>query len=114
MEDSTPVSASIWVANSDGSGSPTQLTFATPGARIELAGRYQLKRQSLQFAGTMFMDATISETQSGWKSLLLKAVDPLFKKQGGGSAIPFKISGTRKNPSFGLDYKRVFHRDEKP
>jgi len=90
-----------------------QLTFATPGARVELAGHYNLKRETLLFAGTMFMDATISQTQSGWKSLLLKAVDPFFKKEGGGSAIPFKISGTRSNPSFGLDYRRVFHRDEK-
>ena len=90
-----------------------QLTFATPGARVELSGHYNLRRESLLFAGTMLMDATISQTQSGWKSLVLKAVDPFFRKEGGGSAIPFKISGTRSNPSFGLDYRRVFHRDEK-
>jgi len=89
-----------------------QLTYEVPGAQIELAGAYALRPQSLDFHGTMLMEATVSQTQHGWKKLLLKAVDPLFRRKDGknGSAIPFRIGGTRGNPSFGLDYGRVFGR----
>jgi hypothetical protein len=48
---------------------------------------------------------------TGWRSLLLKVVDPLFKKkEGSGSAIPIKIGGSRSAPDFGLDVRRVFRR----
>jgi len=89
-----------------------ELTFTVPGADIQLAGQYALKPQSLDFHGTMLMDATVSQTQHGWKKMLLKVVDPLFRRKDGkdGSAIPFTITGKRSDPSFGLDYGRVFKR----
>jgi hypothetical protein len=52
----------------------------------------------------------VSDTTTGIKHVLLKLVDPLFKRDGGGSAIPIKITGTRNDPSFGLDKGRVFSR----
>ena len=51
-----------------------ELTFTVPGAEIELAGTYALKPETLDFKGTMLMDATISQTQRGWKKLVLKIV----------------------------------------
>ena len=97
----------------DGRLALRDLTFIVPGARVELAGSYALRPETLDFHGTMVMDAKISETTTGVKSLLLKAADPLFANNGGGSAIPFKIEGTRKDPSFGLDVGRVFKRGER-
>jgi hypothetical protein len=88
-----------------------ELQFSVPGATVKLAGTYALKRETLDFKGMLLLDAKVSQTQSGIKSVLLKLIDPLFKqKDGSGSAIPIKISGTRKAPSFGLDLGRVFHR----
>jgi AsmA-like C-terminal region len=88
-----------------------EVSFDVPGARVELAGTYALKRETLDFKGQLLLDAKISQTVTGWKSLLLKVVDPLFKqKDGSGSAIPIKIGGTRNAPDFGLDMHRVFHR----
>ena len=52
----------------------------------------------------------ISETVGGFKGVLLKVVDPLFKGENGGSAIPIQISGRRDNPTFGLDKGRIFKR----
>jgi hypothetical protein len=49
------------------------------------------------------MDAKLSQTTTGFKSLLLKAVDPFFKKGTKGAVLPIKIGGTRESPSFGLD-----------
>ena len=80
------------------------LTFEVPGAKVQLAGSYALEAELLDFKGQLLLDAKVSETMTGYKSVLLKAVDSLFKqKDGSGSAIPIKIAGSRDAPSFGLD-----------
>ena len=84
-----------------------KLTFDVPGAIVELDGRYGLRAESLSFSGNLFMDARMSQTVSGWRSLLLKIVDPFFRKNGR-TVVPIKIAGTRDKPQFGLDTKRVF------
>jgi hypothetical protein len=87
------------------------LTFAVPGAKVELAGAYALKPETFAFKGQLLLDAKVSETVTGVKSLVLKVVDPLFRqKDGTGSAIPIKIEGTREAPQFGLDLRRVFNK----
>jgi hypothetical protein len=90
------------------------LQFAVPGAVVKLAGTYTLKSELLDFRGALLLDAKISETQTGVKSLLLKVIDPLFKKDGGGSSVPIKITGPRSDPSFGLDTHRLFKRGDTP
>ena len=90
-------------------------SFDVPGSIVRLSGDYGLLPQTLDFTGTLFMDASVSQTTRGLKRVLLKIVDPLFKRDGGGSAIPIRITGTRTNPSFGLDRRRVFgHRSSTP
>jgi hypothetical protein len=90
------------------------LQFAVPGAVVKLAGTYELRSEMLDFRGSLLLDAKISETQTGVKSLLLKVVDPLFKRDGGGSSVPIKITGPRNQPSFGLDTHRLFKRGDMP
>jgi hypothetical protein len=51
--------------------------------------------------------------ESSWLSVLLKAV-PFFKKKGGGSEIPVRISGTKSEPKFGLDVLRGRSNDDEP
>ena len=80
-----------------------------PGAIVELSGQYSLTREILAFNGSLFMDAKVSQTTTGWKSLMLKVVDPMFRKDGR-TVIPIKIGGTRDEPSFGMDARRVFRR----
>ena len=87
-----------------------EVTFDVPGAAVQLAGGYALVPETIDFKGTLFMDVKVSDTTTGIKHVLLKLVDPLFKRDGGGSAIPIKITGTRAEPSFGLDKGRVFSR----
>ncbi|HET9830763.1 MAG TPA: hypothetical protein VFP91_03615 [Vicinamibacterales bacterium] len=86
------------------------VTFDVPGAKVQLAGAYALLPETIDFKGTLFMDVKVSDTTTGIKHVLLKLVDPLFKRDGGGSAVPIKITGTRSDPSFGLDKGRVFSR----
>src|SRR5262249_23958620 len=80
-----------------------ELVFAVPGAQVKLAGTYVLKRETVDFKGNLLLDAKVSETVTGFKSVLLKIADPFFSRKGGGSIVPIKIEGTRDNPKFGLD-----------
>lgn len=83
------------------------LTFEVPGAGVDLAGDYGLRSEQLSFAGTLSMQATISEAAGGGvKGVLLKGIDPLFKKGGHGAVVPFRIHGSREKPEFGLDVKK--------
>ena len=84
-----------------------QLTFNIPGAVVELKGQYALRRETMAFLGNLFMDAKVSEATTGWKSVLLKVVDPVFRKNGQ-TVIPLKITGTPSEPLFGMDVRRVF------
>ena len=82
----------------------SSLTFSVPGAAVELAGRYGLRDELIDFRGKLKMQATLSQVAGGGvKGFFLKAFDPFFKKPGAGMVLPIKISGTRKAPKFGLD-----------
>ncbi|MGH9410590.1 MAG: AsmA-like C-terminal region-containing protein [Vicinamibacterales bacterium] len=83
------------------------LTFNVPGAGIHLSGRYGLRTGRIDFDGTMAMDASISKAAGGWKGLLLKPFDPLFRHNGSGAVLPIHIQGTRKHPKFGVDWKHA-------
>jgi AsmA-like C-terminal region len=89
----------------------SELTFAIPGATVRLAGSYAIKAEQLDFRGTLRMQAKVSETVTGFKSVLLKVIDPLFRKRGAGAEVPIHISGSRHKPSFGLDVGRVLSRE---
>jgi hypothetical protein len=89
-----------------GNATFSRLTFSVPGAVVTLNGYYGLKTETMDFHGNARMQARLSQMVTGFKSLLLKPVDPFFAKQGAGAVIPIKITGTRKNPSFGLELKR--------
>lgn len=80
-----------------------QLTFAIPGALMELDGSYDIVAEQLDFRGTARLRAKVSQTQTGWKRWALKPVDPFFSKKGAGTFVKIKIDGTRKEPHFGLD-----------
>jgi hypothetical protein len=87
-----------------------KLQFRVRGAVVDLAGSYRLEQEVLDFAGTLTLEASLSQTTTGFKSFLLKAVDPFFRKSGAGAVLPIKVSGTVDQPSFGLDVRRVFRR----
>ena len=81
--------------------------FAVEGAKVALGGNYLLPTQRLDFAGSLILDAPLSKTTTGFKSLLLKVVDPLFRKDGAGAVLPIVVSGTVDQPSFGIDRGRI-------
>ena len=82
----------------------TGLKYTVPGALIAMNGVYSLDGQVFDFHGTARLHAKVSQMVTGWKSLLLKPIDPLFSKDGAGTEVPVSITGTRSNPQFGLDF----------
>ncbi len=93
------------VAVENGIARLEDLSFQVPGAVSRMHGTYNLLNYKIDLHGQMQLDSKISNTQSGAKALLLKMIDPFFKKRKKGEIIPVRISGTFEKPSFGLDLK---------
>jgi AsmA-like C-terminal region len=82
----------------------SDLNYVLPGAQVNLAGIYSLDGNTFDFHGKVRTDAKLSKmVGSKWKSLMLKPVDPFFKKNGAGAEIPIKVTGTKGAPKFGLE-----------
>ncbi|HTC75245.1 MAG TPA: hypothetical protein VK684_06695 [Edaphobacter sp.] len=91
----------------------SKLNYTLPGATVVLAGEYSLDGERFEFDGKLRTDAKVSQmVASKWKSILLKPVDPFFKKDGAGAEIPVKIGGTKSAPKFGLDLRHKDKKDE--
>jgi hypothetical protein len=82
----------------------SQLEYQVPGTQVNLTGAYSLDGNQFDFHGKARMDAKLSQMVTGWKSILLKPVDPFFSKNGAGTEIPVKITGTKSEPHFGVDF----------
>jgi hypothetical protein len=86
------------------------LSFRVPGTRVLLAGTYSLDGNQFDFQGRARFDAKLSQMVGGWKSIFLKPVDPFFSKHGAGTELPIKITGTKSEPHFELNFHK--HRTE--
>ena len=82
------------------------LQFEMPGTRVNLEGSYSLDGNQFDFHGHARFDAKLSQMVGGWKSVFLKPVDPFFSKHGAGTELPVKITGTKSEPHFGLDFSK--------
>ena len=82
-----------------------KLDYTLPGAGVQLTGVYSLDGEQFDFHGKVRTQAQLSEmVSSWWKQLLLKPVDRFFRKDGAGTEVPVRISGTHNEPKFGLDF----------
>jgi uncharacterized protein involved in outer membrane biogenesis len=88
----------------------SNLSFAVPGAVVQLSGVYDLRAETVAFTGYLLTDATLADMTSGIKSVIARLAQPLFRRPGGGSKLPIRIVGPRSKPAFGLDTSRIFGR----
>jgi hypothetical protein len=82
------------------------LLYTMPGAQVVADGDYGLNGQVFDFHGKVRTKAKLSQMTTSWKSLLLKPVDPFFRKNNAGAEIPFKITGTKDEPHFGPEFRQ--------
>ena len=109
VEENVPVDLRGAFTLKDGLLSFSSLHFLVPGTHVDMTGDYSLDGQEFDFRGTARLDAKVSQMTTGWKSILLKPVDSFFSKNGAGTEVPIKITGTESEPRFGLDFG---HKDE--
>ncbi|MFZ0144100.1 MAG: AsmA-like C-terminal region-containing protein, partial [Candidatus Sulfotelmatobacter sp.] len=108
-EEEVPVDLRGVFTLKDGVLSFSQLHFLIPGTHVDMTGDYSLDGQTFDFSGEVRLDAKLSQMTTGWKSILLKPVDPFFSKNGAGTEVPIRITGTESEPHFGLDFG---HKDD--
>lgn len=87
----------------DGVARFSDLSFEIPGAKARMHGTYNIITHRIDLHGRMRVDTKISKTEQGVKALLLKIMDPIFKKKKKGEIVPVHIAGTYEKPQFGLD-----------
>ena len=88
----------------------SSVSFAMPGARVDVAGSYGMASEALDFRGTVKLDAKLSKLTTGVKSFFLKMVDGLVRHDDI-TIIPITIGGTAGQPKIKLDVGKVFKRN---
>ena len=84
-----------------------ELTYTVPGSTIKVNGTYAIDGGAISFTGTAAMEATVSQMIGGFLGALAKPADRFFRKNGAGTEVPFHVTGTRDDPKFGIDLKRM-------
>ena len=78
------------------------LSFDVQGASVKLDGTHSLRAKTVDLSGVVLLNATVSQTQTGFRSWLLKPFDPLFKKNGAGTRLVITVAGTQDQPKIAL------------
>jgi hypothetical protein len=82
----------------DGVAQFTRLSFRMPGASLELHGTFGLRAQEpVDLRGDLRMQKDISHATTGWKSMLLKPLAPIFHRQHAGAVVPVMVAGTHNH-----------------
>jgi hypothetical protein len=84
----------------------TGLSYKVSGAAVAMSGTYALESGALDFAGDARLVATVSQTQTGVKRVLLMPFNFLFRKEGAGTLIGLNVTGTVDQPKVGVDLFR--------
>ena len=82
------------------------VTFAMPGARVSVSGRFVMESEALDFRGIVRLDAKLSQLTTGVRSFFLRMADGLFRDEDT-TVVPITIGGTADKPKVGLDVGRA-------
>src|SRR6266480_2979775 len=87
----------------DGAATLTNFSLWVPGAHAKVSGTYNLIDQKVDFHGILGTDVKLSQTTSGFKSVLLKPFDSLFKGRKRAAVVPVELTGTYSDPHAALE-----------
>ncbi len=88
---------------SNGIATLTHTTLSIPGATTDLSGTYNLINYDINLHGYLYTDGKPWTAQTGFKSLLARAITPFLKKKQNVRIVPIKITGNYDNINVGLD-----------
>ena len=77
----------------NGIASSPHLTFEVAGARATLQGTFNFHDETVHLTGNLAMQSGASHAVTGFKSVLLKPLDPFLKKRHAGAVIPIAVIG---------------------
>jgi hypothetical protein len=80
----------------------SNVSFTEPGTLAQVEGTYNLVNSDLDLHGVLHTTGNLSDTTSGFKALVLKALGPFVKRKSV-TVVPFTIKGTANRPVFALD-----------
>jgi len=86
----------------------SKLQFSVPGVTAQMKGSYGLASEKLNFVGDVRLEASVSQTMTGAKRVVLVPFDPIFKRHGAGTYLPVSVSGTRSQPQIKVNWKKLF------
>jgi hypothetical protein len=81
----------------------SHVSFTVPGAKATLEGTYNLMNYAVDLHGTLLTTGQPGDATTGFKSFLVKAISPFFKKRQSEKVVPFKLSGKYGNINASLD-----------
>jgi hypothetical protein len=98
----------VLVNGINGASSPTTFHEGTayfpdvhvtlPGADAHLNGTFNLRDTRIHFTGKADLQRDISRAATGWKSALLKPLNPFFRHNDAGAIVSVAVTGTAKQP----------------
>jgi hypothetical protein len=91
------------VSVKNGIATLSNVSFSAPGTLAQIRGTYNLLDKTVNLQGVLHTNGKLSDTTSGFKALVLKAVGPFLKKKTV-TIVPFTVTGTSMQPSFALDF----------
>lgn len=71
----------------------SQISFQVPGAHALLEGTFGLMDHNTNLHGVLVTKGDVADATNGFKSFLVKAISPFFKKKKHAKMVPFKITG---------------------
>lgn len=74
-----------------------------PGAEARLRGTFNLLDTRIHLTGKVALQQGVSHAVTGWKSWMLKPLNPFFRHQGAGAVVPIAVTGTAKDPKVSED-----------
>jgi len=81
----------------------SNVSFSAPGTLAQIRGTYNLVDKTVNLQGVLHTNGKLSDTTSGFKAIVLKAVSPFLKKKTV-TIVPFTVTGSSVQPSFALDF----------
>jgi hypothetical protein len=69
------------------------VAFTTPGASADLNGTYAFANGAAHLTGDLRTEASLSHTATGFKSVLLKPLNPFFRRKHAGAQLPIAVTG---------------------
>jgi hypothetical protein len=78
------------------------IVVQVPAAEATMDGTYNVENTKIDFHGNLKTESSLSNESTGAKAILLKPLDPFFKRKHAGAVVPVEMTGTYDNPHFGF------------